>query len=165
MFEMRRPRASHQCFPHRAIIALEVLEIPSCDPVTNYWSKEKESRTERNREKVQDVQSVLFLLTPCVSQCLLQTCMRKQMLYTLSCHIDTILRKDDSLGHSRQSFFCCYCESCTLWKLGFFTLKRMYFTKMLLTGEVNIWYCKLIRLCYLVTLFSNRILILTVGTD
>lgn len=131
-------------FPHRAIIALEVLEISPCDPVTNYWSKEKESRTERNREKVQDGWLLLSLLIPCVRQSLLQTWMRKQMLYTL--------RKGDSLGHSRQSFFAAT-EICTLQKFGFFTLKRLYFTEMLLTEEVNIWYCKLIRLCYTVTLF------------
>jgi len=42
------------------IIALELLEILSRDPVANFCSKEKKSRTEWNSEKVQDFKTIFF---------------------------------------------------------------------------------------------------------
>lgn len=124
--KQKGPQHLRNAFPIEHIVALELLEILSCDPVTNYCSKEKKSRTERKDEKVQDVRLIFFpLFIPCVSQSLLQTCMRKQILYTLVCYTDTIPGTCSSLDNSRQEFFYCYCEICMLQKekkLGVFFL-------------------------------------------
>lgn len=105
-----------------------------------------------------------WCFSSCVSQSLLQTYMRKQILHTLRCHTDTIPRKDHSLGHSRQSILLLPLDLYPSKVWGFYFEKAVPY-KDVVTEEVNLWYCKLIRLCYIVRLFSNRTIILTVSAD
>lgn len=69
--KQKGPRHLRNAFHIKLIIPLEILEILSCDPVTNYCSKEKKSRTEWNSEKVQDVKLIFF---PFYSMCKLVCC-------------------------------------------------------------------------------------------
>lgn len=140
--KQKGPGHLRNVFHAEHVTALEVLEILSYDPVTNYCSEEKKSRKKGTVRKfyMQDWFPLRLPTSspphppfnPCVGQSLLQTCMRKQMLHILVCFTDPVPTANGGSDYLQNT----------------------------LVFSIT---CKFIRLCYIVISFSNIILILLIS--